>query len=597
MPTSEDATMAESGDKEAPYCPAPLTKKSKKAKDGVTTEGIVNYNYNYPMRILMQVTKPSTKNRYPATYNLIPKTKTLMMTLADIDHGLAVTSIDGKSTLLINEDTFPKTEEQFKKFFTYDWEPNGAKIRLGCTINGNQTLNHLKHATKPSKLIQWLRQEKVFLEADTLGIGKTKTVGYLTQIHPRIVNRTSTKEKLYDILNETIINPEEAAKLDNSLQEQVNAMQESGDDYSVHCPVFEIFQTTIGIGNSPRVETDVIGIKCQAGKAALLCEFLIQTSTKIEQQGQGKFIPAGLANVIGTETMTTIIRNNNQYLKSITTIPINGIPAFALQAEITINDGKPEKERVPIKVNDYILSAEWCHGFEPTDREGRYLLITTHHQIAEAREWLDENLEKLFVDYLPNYGKFIPIEGYAFPKRGDKPRFSNQLGTYADQLRKQYIPENQEEKSTTTQWNRSPLSRQAPKRSFHFEEKEYPELTTTQKTQKTQATPVNKATTPPLAPKSSAINAKDLRDQIMSDMQNDLTKMISKEISHIRTEFTEQLTNLSTNLKKDMDERILEVLQTIAALNQRFNEVMDRLPPNPNTTPAHKKSKGLGVIN
>ena len=81
----------------------------------------------------------------------------------------------------------------------------------------------------------------------------------------------------------------------------------------------------------------------------------------------------------------------------------------------------------------------------------------------------------------------------------------------------------------------------------------------------------------------------------MADMQNDLTKMISKEITSMHTKLKEQLTDLSTNLKKDTKDQINDVLQTIAALNQRFNKVMERLPPNPNTTPAHKKSKGLGV--
>jgi len=81
----------------------------------------------------------------------------------------------------------------------------------------------------------------------------------------------------------------------------------------------------------------------------------------------------------------------------------------------------------------------------------------------------------------------------------------------------------------------------------------------------------------------------------MADMQNDLTKLISKEITIIRTELKEQLTDLSVTLKKHTNDQINDVLQTIAALNLRFNEVMERLPPNPNPTPAHKKSKGLGV--
>jgi len=254
MPTSEDATMAERGDKASQFRLAPLTKMTKKTQDGVTMEGEVQHTFKYPMQILLPVIKPGTRCTSKVMYNPIPKTKTLMMTLAEINHGLSVTLIDGKSTLTIKEETFPKTEEQFKKFFTYEWEPTGphkgSRVQLGCTVNRNQTLNQMKHTIKPNHLIQWLCQEKVFLEADTLGIGKTKTVRYLMNIHPRIVNRTSTKEKLHDTLNTTIINPKEAAKLDHTLQDQVTTMNDMGDDLIIHCPAFKLFQTTIGIGNN-----------------------------------------------------------------------------------------------------------------------------------------------------------------------------------------------------------------------------------------------------------------------------------------------------------------------------------------------------------
>jgi len=374
MPTTEDATMAEPGDKTSRFKLFSHSKKTKKVKDGIVSEGVVNYNFIYLMRILMTIAKPSTKNMYPAMYNPIPKTKTLLMTLANLNHGITMAAIDRKSTLTIATDTFPNTEEQFKKYFTYEWEQSGnsksSRVRLGCTIHGNQTLNHLKHSTKPSTLITWLRNQQIFLKADTLGIGKTKTVGYLTQIHPRLINRISTKEKLYENLNSTIIDPEIAAKLDKSLQDQVTAMQDTGDDVTVHCPGFKLFQTTIGIGNNPCIKTDVLGIKCQAGKAALVREYLLQSSNKIKQEGLGKFIPAGLANVIGTETMKAIICTNNQYLKSVTTIPINGIPNNSLQMEIIIDDELPENEHTLIKVQDYLLSAEWCLGLEPTVNEG-----------------------------------------------------------------------------------------------------------------------------------------------------------------------------------------------------------------------------------
>jgi len=136
------------------------------------------------------------------------------------------------------------------------------------------------------------------------------------------------------------------------------------------------------------------------------------------------------------------------------------------------------------------------------------------------------------------------------------------------------------------------------KHSFNFNKAEHPELP---KKNKKQPTKLQQQITPSNQPNPSAsqspINVKALREQIMADMQNDLTKMISKEITTIHTKLKDQITNLSNSLKKDMNTQIADILQTIAALNQRFNKVMDRLPPNPNSTPAHKKPKGLGIIN
>jgi len=67
-----------------------------------------------------------------------------------------------------------------------------------------------------------------------------------------------------------------------------------------------------------------------------------------------------------------IIQTNNQYLKLLMTIPINGIPSLTLQTEIIIDDDIPEAEQVPIKVQDYLLSANWCHGLKTTKQKGRY---------------------------------------------------------------------------------------------------------------------------------------------------------------------------------------------------------------------------------
>jgi len=95
------------------------------------------------------------------------------------------------------------------------------------------------------------------------------------------------------------------------------------------------------------------------------------------------------------------------------------------------------------------------------------------------------------------------------------------------------------------------------------------------------------------APQNST-NAKLLHDQIMAEMQTDITKIIHQEVETIRTDFTTQLKALSTTTTKDFNSQIAKVIQTMQALNQCFNEVMECLPTLP-TMPTHKKSKGLGI--
>jgi len=193
MSTTEDAAMAEPGDKTSRFRLVSHTKAIKKAKatetDSATAE---NHAFHYKMRITMTDNFSGRKPTAQATYNPMPKAKTLMLTMAEQDPGLSITSINGKSTLIIKTDTFPCTETQFKQYFHCNWEKTGTttreKVLLGCNINSNETLNNLKHELQPNNLLQWLGKEKVFLEADVLGIRKTKTIGYLNGIHPRVVN-------------------------------------------------------------------------------------------------------------------------------------------------------------------------------------------------------------------------------------------------------------------------------------------------------------------------------------------------------------------------------------------------------------------------
>jgi len=61
----------------------------------------------------MTANDPGTKKTYHSTYNPIPKTKPLLLTMANLDHNLSITTLDSKSHLTIHKDTFPTSEDKF----------------------------------------------------------------------------------------------------------------------------------------------------------------------------------------------------------------------------------------------------------------------------------------------------------------------------------------------------------------------------------------------------------------------------------------------------------------------------------------------------
>jgi len=146
--------------------------------------------------------------------------------------------------------------------------------------------------------------------------------------------------------------------------------------------------------------------------------------------------------------------------------------------------------------------------------------------LSEAWHWLDNNLEAMFTKHILQYGAFILINGYAFPKRGDKPRFSTQLGTYANQLHTMYPTGNPNEPEQQTKWNKSPIKQnQTVNRACVFNEEEYPKLQTAwskwTNTGQSQSQETTQAYTPPAT--TGAISATALCKQILADMKHDIT--------------------------------------------------------------------------
>ncbi len=191
----------------------------------------------------------------------------------------------------------------------------------------------------------------------------------------------------------------------------------------------------------------------------------------------------------------------------------------------------------------------------------------------------------MFTDHIPHDGNYTPIEGYKYPKHADKPQFSTQLGTYAGQLQTLYPAaptSNQTNQTNLTQWNKSPLKHQQctnVTKDFVFNEDEHPALqdrsTKHTNTSDKKTKEPNQLST---KPNSTSASAKEICKQILADMKQDISHIISSEIATVRTKIADKLTELHATINSDVKQQIAEVLQTIQTLNQCFTEVLNCTP-------------------
>jgi len=71
-----------------------------------------------------------------------------------------------------------------------------------------------------------MKKEKIYVESNTLGVAKTTIIGYLTKIHPHLVNCTQLNQLLQTALEDVMIDANLVVDLNPTLKTPSNR----GDD-------------------------------------------------------------------------------------------------------------------------------------------------------------------------------------------------------------------------------------------------------------------------------------------------------------------------------------------------------------------------------
>jgi len=154
-------------------------------------------------------------------------------------------------------------------------------------------MKEMKTSTaKDTMLMTWLKNSKIFLEADTLGWKTICTLGYLFFIHPQITHHVSLKGILQEAITDIKLSWEEVEDInlnalyyypytatDEAITTDMidNNQNESDEDDSKLISIpFELYQTDVGYGTSTnRVTMKAIRIKSNVEYGNLLNKLLL----------------------------------------------------------------------------------------------------------------------------------------------------------------------------------------------------------------------------------------------------------------------------------------------------------------------------------
>ncbi len=137
-----------------------------------------------------------------------------------------------------------------------------------------------------------------------------------------------------------------------------------------------------------------------------------------------------MAYLLGPQTYTQVLQENNFFLTMVATIPVN----LEYQAWFTVVDPHQTSETDPVSLHDYLLRKPWFLRLESVTKN-KCLIVTMQSNLQEARAWIDENLEPLIQKSIPPR---IDPPSSSLLRRLDKPVYSAASKTYADILKQQF---------------------------------------------------------------------------------------------------------------------------------------------------------------
>lgn len=336
---------------------------------------------------------------YQASADVVRAHEAALQELATYDGSLIVISTKNSNLDSIQHASrFPRNQREFNDFLLVKRDNNQYNsITVFCRIQLNTDLNEIKFKQGFST---WLIKHKVFFQQDLFNTQDIRSVGYLLNVHPGLVHRTSLeielreqmetalldKNTLSTLANEGFLLIEEEDAIIPKLEIQSRKTRVRDGDNFLSTTVLEIISTT--------AETEYLQ------NLLPLVDLQVITST-------GKFAPKGLARMANEEIMRALLVQHESLIRKMTVVPIIGLSRAATEATVRVQTDDDDHE-ITVKAwfQKHIDTLMICETTR-TDTEGLWFLICFRntpndrkYQLNTVKDFIDTDVKELFQGYL-----------------------------------------------------------------------------------------------------------------------------------------------------------------------------------------------------
>lgn len=429
---------------------------------GAAANGVDNtlkiQRFSTPIKIEFIVSSTQT------TFNLLKAHKEILKLLQDKDPSIEIVPSQADKATFKDLFNFPANEKDCNDNFEHavQKEPTEArKILVRHNIITSLKFSDLKFQN--AALMNHMSKNKIYIKYNQSGSLQVAALGFIQDVHPRITFRDHFSYNLAEAIHLEMTEAEQV-KINNLLPnpKDDNAAEE-GEVVKPDIKL-EAVARTIGFGNGDdRIKTEAFEIRVPSPIRLLIKEILTRLGTQ-NSLPEGRFIPYGLVQSVGSDVCKQMLRMQNAFLSNFRMMPAFGLLPQALQHVISINC--PDGTKRPMTVQNFITSQPSIHGIERTNRSndlGKIFIKSDAANILNARAFIDSVIKELHAS-----GSIPPamiLEAFSPPRRGDAPRTSSNFQSCASILANLGNPQG-DEQAIPTGGNAPPP--RPPKRSAAF---------------------------------------------------------------------------------------------------------------------------------